>query len=184
MEFEVDALKKLKSATVKNINELGKKSDLTSAETKALVDGFNLMDRLCYEIEDCEMKETGKSDKSEYSGNGEMYATPRRYSITSYGRPHGRMSYDDGRGSYDRSYGYYMDNGRSSAEPMGRSYAYDRSMNYPYMDSMQYGDMRGYSRHSIGDRAISCLEHEMDGLGSDYERREMRRFIEMIRSAE
>ena len=173
MEFEVDALKKLKSATVKNINELGKKSDLTSAETKALVDGFNLMDRLCCEIEDCEMKETGKSDKAEYSGHGEPYATPRRYSITSYGRPHGRMSY-----------GYYMDDGRSYAEPMGRSYGYDRSMTYPYMDSMQYGDMHGYSRHSIGDRAISCLEHEMDGLGSDYERREMRRFIEMIRSAE
>ena len=175
MEFEVDSLKKLKNATVKNINELGKKNDLTSAETKALVDGFNLMDRLCCEIEDCEMKETEKSDKSEYSGHGEMYATPRRYSITSYGRPHGRMSYDDGRGFYDRSYGY-MDN--------GRSYAYDHSMTYPYMDPMQYGDMRGYSRHSIGDRAISCLEHEMDGLGSDYERREMRRFIEMIRSAE
>ena len=175
MEFEVDSLKKLKNATVKNINELGKKNDLTSAETKALVDGFNLMDRLCCEIEGCEMKETEKSDKSEYSGHGEMYATPRRYSITSYSQPHGRMSYDDGRRFYDRSYGY-MDN--------GRSYAYDHSMTYPYMDPMQYGDMRGYSRHSIGDRAISCLEHEMDGLGSDYERREMRRFIEMIRSAE
>lgn len=178
MEFEVDALKKLKSATVKNINELGKKSDLTSAETKALVDGFNLMDRLCCEIEDCEMKETEKSDKSEYSGHGEPYATPRRYSITSYGRPHGRMSYSDG------PYSYYMDNGRSYANPMMHGRVYENSMSYPYTDSMRPEEMHDYSRHSIGDRAISCLEHEMDGLGSDYERREMRRFIEMIRSAE
>lgn len=173
MEFEVDALKKLKNATVKNINELGKKSDLTSAETKSLVDGFNLMDRLCYEIEGCEMKETeklDKSDKTEYSGCGEMYATPRRYSITSYGMPHGRMSYGDG------PYSYYMDNGRSYANPMMHGRVYE--------NSMRPEEMRDYSRHSIGDRAISCLEHEMDGLGSDYERREMRRFIEMIRSAE
>ncbi len=176
MEFEVNALKNLKKATVKNVNELGKKSDLSSAETKALVDGFNLMDRLCYEIEDCERKETEKSDKSEYSGYGEMYATPRRYNITSYGRPRGRMSYDDG-------YGHYMD-GRSYADSMGRGRSYESSMGYPYMDSMRSGESNGYSRHSIGDRAISCLEHEMDGLGSDYERREMRRFIEMIRSAE
>jgi len=168
MGFEVESLKKLKQATVKNINELGKKTDLTPAETKALVDGFELMDRLCYEIEDCEMKE--ENEKSQYSGcygHGEMYATPRRYSITSYARPRGnmRMSYGDGP---------YMEHGRSYTGPMG----------YQYDDPMYYGDGRGYSRHSIGDRAISCLEREMDSVGSDYERRELRRFIEMIRSAE
>ena len=166
--FEVGSLKNLKKATIKNINELGKKSDLTSAETKSLVDGFELMDRLCYEIEDCEMQDM---EKSQYSGHGEMYANPRRYSITSYGRPHGRMSYADGPMN-----GYYMDDGRSYGYPMMRSSAYE--------NSPQYSETRGYSRHSIGDRAIACLEHEMDGLGSDYERREMRRFIEMIRSAE
>lgn len=168
MGFEVESLKKLKQATVKNINELGKKSDLTPAETKALVDGFELMDRLCYEIEDCEMKEENeKAQYSGYSGHGEMYATPRRYSITSYARPRGnmRMSYAEGP---------YMEHGRS----------YMNGMPYQYEDSMYYGDGRGYSRHSIGDRAIACLEREMDSVGSDYERRELRRFIEMIRSAE
>ncbi len=155
MEFKVESLENLKKATAKNINELGKKADLTAAETKALLDGFDLMDRLCYEIEDCKPME---DEKSQYSGRNEMYATPRRYSITSYGRPHGRMSYGNAP---------YMDDGRS------------------YMDPMTHGDMRSdYSRHSIGDRAISCLEHEMDSVGSDYERRELRRFIEMIRSAE
>lgn len=178
MGFEVESLKKLKQATVKNINELGKKSDLSPAETKALVDGFELMDRLCYEIEDCEMKEENeKAQYSGYSGHGEMYATPRRYSITSYGRPRGsmRMSYGDGP---------YMEQGRSYTDSMmhGRSYA--GPMGYQYDDPMYYGDGRGYSRHSIGDRAISCLEREMDSVGSDYERRELRRFIEMIRSAE
>ena len=168
MGFEVESLKKLKQATVKNINELGKKTDLTPAETKALVDGFELMDRLCYEIEDCEMKEENeKAQYSGYSGHGEMYAIPRRYSITSYARPRGsmRMSYGDGP---------YMEHGRSYTGPMA----------YQYDDPMYYGDGRGYSRHSIGDRAISCLEREMDTVGSDYERRELHRFIEMIRSAE
>lgn len=184
MDFEVESLKKIKQATVKNINELGKKTELTSAETKAAIDGFNLLDRVCEEIEECGMKE----NESEYSGHNGGYVNPRRYSITSYGRTRGRRS------SYGEpmdSHGYYrnepMSYGGSMAyeNSMARNRSYNGLMSYaPYMDPMYYGEPQGYSRHSIGDRAISCLEREMDSVGSEYERQELRRFIEMIRSAE
>lgn len=143
--MDVESLKKIKQNIEKSIMELGKKNDINPAETKALKDGGEALEWLEYQIQKCEMKENGYS---QYSGHDEMYATPRRYNITSYRQPHGRMSY-----------GMPMD--------------------------MQYGDMQdGYSRHSIGDRAVACLERMMDETGSDYERQLVRRYIEMIRSAE
>ena len=42
---------------------------------------------------------------------------------------------------------------------------------------------RGYSRHSISDRAVEKLEHLMDAAGSEYERQELKRYIGMIRQA-
>lgn len=154
--MDVESLKKIKQNVEKSIMELGKKNDINPAETKALKDGGEALEWLEYQIQKCEMKENGYS---QYSGHDEMYATPRRYNITSYRQPHGRMSY---------------------GTPMDMQYAMDGRM-YP----MQYGDMRdGYSRHSIGDRAVARLERMMDETGSDYERQLVRRYIEMIRSAE
>lgn len=154
--MDVESLKKIKQNVEKSINDLGKKNDINPAETKALKDGLEALEWLEAQLQKCEMKENGYS---QYSGHDEMYATPRRYNITSYRQPHGRMSY---------------------GMPMDTQYAMDGRM-YP----MQYGDMRdGYSRHSIGDRAVACLERMMDETGSDYERQLVRRYIEMIRSAE
>ena len=160
--MDVEVLKKLKQITEKNISELGKKSDLNPTETKALKDAFEFLDMVECKLEECEMKEKGYS---QYSGHEEMYATPRRYNITSYSHPRMRMSYED------RSYYGPMVYGESMM---------DNSMRM-YPDSYEN---RGYSRHSIGDRAIACLEKEMDMADSDYERKELRRFIGMIRSAE
>lgn len=42
---------------------------------------------------------------------------------------------------------------------------------------------RGYSRHSIGDRAVEKLEEMMDTAGSEYEREQLKQFIRMIRAA-
>lgn len=167
--MDVEAFKKVKQITEKNLEELGKKSDLNPSETKAFKDALELLDMIECKMQECEMKENGYS---QYSGHGEMYATPRRYNIVSYGAPQGGMGYNDygpmmGSAYYDPMYyGDSMRNGRS------------------YMDRAYYGDMRGASRHSINDRAVACLEKEMDGAKSEYEKQQLHRFIEMIRSAE
>lgn len=45
-----------------------------------------------------------------------------------------------------------------------------------------YGkDYDGYSRHSIGDRAVEKLERLMDATGSAYEKEELRKFIGLIK---
>lgn len=41
---------------------------------------------------------------------------------------------------------------------------------------------RGYSGHSIGDRAVDRLEKMMDDAGSDFERDTIKRYISMIRN--
>lgn len=163
--MDIASLKKIKQITEKNIEDLGKKQDLSSAETKAVKDGFELLDWLDMKIEECEMKENGYS---QYSGHEGMQALPRRYAITSY------RSYGP-RGSYGYPY-YPMD---EMAYDGGRSYAMNGRSYGPY-----YGADRRYSRHSINDRAVACLERMMDEASSDYERQEVHRFIEMIRSAE
>ena len=79
-------------------------------------------------------------------------------------------------GSYDD-----MEKGAS----YGRSYDRMRSPRtgrYMSRDGNYYD--RGYSGHSIGDRAISRLESMMDEAGSEYEREEIKKFIRAIRSEE
>lgn len=162
--MEVESLKKLQKLTEKCITDLTKKQDISPSETEAAKKGFELLDLIEYEIKKCEMKENGYS---QYSGHDEMQANPRRYNIVSYGN-----SYPMG----NRSNGYYMD---------GPYYSRDgRSNGYGPMIPEYYGDQRGMSRHSINDRAVSCIEKMMDEAKSDYERQQLYRFIEMIRSAE
>lgn len=71
-----------------------------------------------------------------------------------------RMTYDDG--SYAR--------GRSPVT--GRYVSRDG-----YYDSYN----RGYSGHSIEDRAVDSLERMMDTASSEYEREQLRKFIHQIR---
>lgn len=68
------------------------------------------------------------------------------------------------------------------------SYERDRSPvtgRYVSRDGRYYGSYdRGYSGHSIGDRAVDKLEKMMDEAGSDYERECIRKYISLIRSEE
>ena len=169
MDFDVESLKKLRELTVKNVKELAKKNDLNPAETKAMLDGFKAIERIDEHMQKCKMEENGMS---QYSGHGEMemYATPRRYNITSYGDPNGYAYYDNSMAMNNS-----MARRRSYANPMGHN---------QYMGQPYYGDMRGYSGHSFKDRIIACLEHEFDTTNSEYETQQLHRFIDMIRSAE
>ena len=167
--MDVESLKKLKQLTEKNIEALGKKNDVSSAETKAAVDGFELIAWLDGKIEECEMKDHMEPQYSGCDPYSQPYAQPRRYNITSY-----RQS---GSGMSRSSYGDPMSYGGMYPNNQYRSYM------GPRMDA-SYTDDRGYSRHSINDRAVACLERMMDEASSDYERQQVHRFIEMIRSAE
>lgn len=167
--MNVESLKKIKQLTEKNIEDLGKKTDVSAAETKAAVDGFELLAWLEGKIEECEMKEHPDPQYSGCDPYSQPYAQPRRYNITSYRQSPGmpRVSYGD---SMSYNGGYYGNQYRSSM--MGSR-----------MDA-SYQDDRGYSRHSINDRAVACLERMMDEASSDYERQQVHHFIEMIRAAE
>lgn len=171
--MDVEVLKKGKATIERCITELFQKADLTPAETKAALDGMMLRDVLCQEIEDCE---TGGREYSERSygrsgGYSGYRAIPRRYTMTAYGMDEG--SYypgqpRDGRGRYsnaqdDSSY----EGGRSNR---GGSYR-----------GSYEGGSGGYSRHSIGDRAVQTLEQLMDTTQSGYEQEELHKFIRMIR---
>lgn len=166
--MDLDFLKSLKKTTEKNLAELSKKADMTAAETKAAKDAMELLDYLDCKIEECKMEEREK-EYSQYSGHDMDRRPFREYQITSYRAPHGRMSFDG------RSYGHYYDSMDC------RSYG-DRSMN----NGMNYYSdpySMGYSGHSIGDRAVSLMEGMFDEAKSDYERKQVGRFIEMIRAA-
>lgn len=166
--MDLDFLKTLKKTTEKNLAELSKKSDISAAETKAAKDAMELLDYLECKIEECKMEEREK-EYSQYSGHDMDRRPYREYQITSYRAPHGRMSYDG------RSYGHYYDS-------MGHR-SYD---SYPMMhENGYYRDpySMGYSGHSIGDRAVSLMEGMYDEAKTDYERKQVGRFIEMIRSA-
>ena len=167
MEFSAESLKKLKGTVEKCITDLAKKDDLTPQETKALLDGFQVRDWICEEIEECKMKD-------EYSERG-------------YSR---RMSRNGSYGMPMRGYGYhgYSDYPGYPREHMEASY--DNSMRSNYYDGNgSYGEGqhsmrgRGYSRHSIGDRIVSMMEKEMDNTESDYEKEQLHKFIRMIRMA-
>lgn len=154
-----DSLKNLKKTVAKCIADLGKKSDLSPQETKAAYDGACLYDWLCMMTEENDM-----TPESEYGYSGRRYSmhTPMRHMPVSYPM----MS---------RGYSGYP--GYPS-----------EFMNESYCDPYQYGRMsrgtgEGYSRHSIGDRAVERLENLMDSAGSEYEKEQLHKYIRMIRAA-
>ena len=68
-------------------------------------------------------------------------------------------------------------------------YSYERGRSprtgrYVSRDARYYDFDRGYSGHSIGDRAVEKLESMMDNAGSDYEREVLEKYIRMIRADE
>lgn len=180
--LDLDSMKKLKAITEKCAAELADKPTHTPNETKALKDGLEVIDMLDAKIAECEMEKNGGNGNMEYaergySSGGQPY---RQYHITSYGRPM-RMPthmYSDpySTNGYSGDYGvqgwYRSGDGMSNCGPE------------PYYYDPEYSDRgHGYSRHSIGDRAVESLEMLMDKAGSEYEKDELRRFIRMIRSA-
>lgn len=194
MELKTESMENMKKVVAKCLDELMQKNDLTPAETKAAIDGLHLYDELCCRIEECkaeeEKKEPGEYAERGYSMHGEPY---RQYHITSYGMPE-RAVYSDrrygsmNRGSYGNPnygvHGWYQSNsdGYSGypgypSEFMNRSYCGD-----PYYDGPEYSD-RGYSRHSISDRAVACLEKLFDKSASEYEKQELKKYISMVRAA-
>jgi len=181
--MDVEAMKKLKGTVEKCLDELAKKTDLSPAETKAALDGMELRDMLMCEIGDCKAKEEMEYAERGYSGDGRPY---RQYHITSYGHPMRqsmrpmRVSYDDRpMTNYSGDYGvqgwYRSGDGMSNCGP--DPYYYDMRD-----DGRSYRNDGGYSRHSIGDRAIETLEKLMDTSKSDYEKEELHKFIRLIRS--
>ena len=154
-----DSLKNLKKTVAKCIADLGKKSDLSPQETKAAYDGACLYDWLCMMTEVNGMTpepEYGYSERR-YSMHTPMRHTPVNYPMMSRG--------------YSGYPGYPSE-----------------FMNESYCDPYQYGRMsrgngEGYSRHSIGDRAVERLENLMDSAGSEYEKEQLHKYIRMIRAA-
>lgn len=158
--MDMEAMKKLKETAEKCVAELSKKNDLSPSETRAAVDGLQLINMLDYKIEESKIGE-------EYSERG-------------YSRHHQpmRMMYpEDSYRGYSGDYGIqgWYQNGNGSYE--------NRSYGNQYGESMSMNSSRGYSRHSISDRAVEKLEHLMDMAGSEYERQELKRYIGMIRQA-
>ena len=175
MEFTVESMRKLKDTVEKCIAELSKKDDLTPQETKALLDGFQVRHWICEELEDCKMAE-------EYSDRrGDMGYSGRRMYSRSYGMPR-----YDVRGYYPSYSGYpgypteHM--AASYCGPMDPYYYGDRGNSMGYMNHSDRS-VSGYSRHSIGDKAVERLENLMDQAGSDYEKEQLHKFIRMIRAA-
>ena len=154
--MEVETLKKLKSNVEKCLEALGSKNDLNPAETKAAMDGLELLDMLKCEIENYKMEER----YSEMGYSGEQMRPYRHYTVNAYKHPNMRYSGDYG------VQGWYRSNDGAMWDPAYSDRGY------------------GYSRHSIADRAVEKLENLMDQAGSEYEREELHRFIRMIRQAE
>lgn len=187
MELKTESMKNMKKVVEKCLDDLMGKTDLTPAETKAAIDGLRLYDELCCRIEDCEKQEEQKKMDNGYSGHGEPY---REYHITSYGMPERAMyserSYNTPRYSGKPQYGvhgWYSSNYQNlpgyPTEHMRSSYYGD-----PYYGSdVTYAEQRGYSRHSISDRAVSCLEQLFDSTASEYEKQELKKYIAMVRNA-
>lgn len=158
--LDKDSLKNLKKTVAKCIADLGKKSDLSPQETKAAYDGACLYDWLCMMTEENDMvpeSDYGYSERR-YSMHAPMHHMPVNYPMMSRG--------------YSGYPGYPSE-----------------FMNGSYCDPYQYGRMsrsgngEGYSRHSIGDRAVDCLEKLMDQAGGEYEKEKLHQFIRMIRAA-
>lgn len=181
--LDLDSMKKLKAITEKCAAELADKPSHTPNETKALKDGLEVIEMLDEKIEMCEMEKNGGSmDYAErgYSRGRSMprhsmhmpnYMYGNNSTNGSYGM-HPSMSMNGYSGDYGVQGWYRGGNGMSNGGPE------------PYYYGPEYSDRgNGYSRHSIGDRAVESLEMLMDKAGSEYEKDELRRFIRMIRSA-
>ena len=161
--LDLDSLKCMRKTVAKCIGDLGKKGDLSPQETKAAYDGACLYDWLTMMIEECDGGDYGDERYSE-----------RRYS-RSMGMHHRPVNYP----MHGESYGYSGSPGYPS-EFMDRSYC--GTYDYPMDRRMSRGG-EGYSRHSIGDRAVERLENLMDSAGSDYEKEQLHKYIRMIRAA-
>lgn len=182
MEFDKEALKNIKKNIIKNINDLGKKTDLTAAETKAMLDGFDAYDRACCELENCEMAEQAEGDakKNSYRGYSMHGDTPyRRYNITAYGNP-AMASY-----SRPRMPHYSGDYGVEGWYRSGDDRMMYQAGVYPMANNMYAAEHREYSRHSVNDRVISIIEKspELNGM-TPFEQDEVRRIMALIRTAE
>lgn len=186
MELKTESMKNMKKVVEKCLDDLMNKPDLTPEETKAAIDGLHLYDELCCRIEDCEKQEDQKKMEQGYSGHGDPY---REYHITSYGMPERSMyserSYGMPRYSERPQYGvhgWYQNDYQNlpgyPAEHMRASYCGE-----PYYYGPEYSERRGYSRHSISDRAVSCLEQLFDSTASDYEKQELKKYIMLVRNA-
>lgn len=191
MDFDKDALQNIKKMIVKNINELGKKNDLSSAETKALLDGFDAYDRTCIELKGCEMKEhEGDAIDASYRGYSMRGEPPfRRYELTSYGNMPMRRSYGERSMAPNYSGDYGVEGWyRSGDDRMYQAGVYPMTReNAAYRDgtNMSAAEHREYSRHSVNDRVISIIEKspELNGM-TPFEQNEVRRIMALIRTAE
>lgn len=178
MELKIEDMKNMRKTVDKCLTDLMKKNDITPAETRAAYDGLRLHDELCCRIEDCEKEEKKNEQGGMYSERGySMHGEPyREYHITSYGMP--ERSYRQPNygvhGWYQNDYPSYPG---YPSEFMNRSYGGDMHYGPEYSDRG-----RGYSRHSISDRAVSSLEQLFDVAASDYEKQELRKYISMIRN--
>lgn len=189
MELKTEDMKNMRKTVDKCLSELMKKTDLTPAETKAALDGFKLHDELCCRIEDCEAEEE-KKDPGAYAEHGySMHGEPyREYHITSYGMPERAVYSERNYGHMNRGYysgrpQYGINGWYQSNYPSYPGYPSEH-MNASYCDDPYYADHgMGYSRHSISDRAVSCLEKLFDTAGSDYEKQELKKYISMVRAA-
>ena len=179
MELKTEDMKTMRKTVDKCLSDLMKKTDLTPAETKAALDGFKLHDELCCRIEDCENEEKKSEQGGMYSERGySMHGEPyREYHITSYGMPersYSRPNYGV-HGWYQNNYSGYPG---YPSEFMNRSYCGEQYYGPEYSDRGH-----GYSRHSISDRAVSCLEKLFDTAASDYEKQELKKYISLVRAA-
>lgn len=187
MDLEKEALKKIDQNIVKSINELGKKADISPAETKSVIDGMTARNMIHCELEACEatehLGEEVKNSYRNYSMHG--YEQPyRRYNITAYGNPE-MASY--GRNMMPRySGGYGVQGWYRSDEPDPRYQAGVYPMENAYGPmNMSAAEHREYSRHSVSDRIVSIIEKSPDlGKMTPFEQDEVRRIISMIRTAE
>ena len=105
--MEVESLKKLKSNVEKCLEALGSKNDLNPAETKAAMDGLELLHMLDREIESCEMDK--RYSEVGYSGDGKR--PYRHYTVNAYRHPDMRYSGDYG------VQGWYRSNDGAMWEP-------------------------------------------------------------------
>lgn len=148
------------------LKALVKKGDLSPAELERAEKAVCLMEKLV-KLREGDNADDGYSTRRSYRGNSMNSYAMNNYSMNNYRDGHSMDSYMM---EYPESYARGRD--PNTGRYVSRDYGYS---------GRRYYD-RGYSGHSIGDRAIDCLERMMDEAGSEYERNTIKRYIEMIRS--